>query len=109
MTGGQSGKQRNLIAQQLSDIPETENRLLIATGRYIGEGFDDPRLDILFLTMPISWHGTFAQYAGRLHRFHEHKKEVIIYDHIDILVPMLVKMFEKRKKGYERLGYHFHD
>ena len=71
----------------------------------IGEGFDDARVDTLFLAMPISWHGTLAQYAGRLHRLHHAKKQVIIYDYVDAAIPMLSKMAEKRVKGYERLGY----
>ena len=105
MVGGQSVKQRELIKTQLETIPEEEERLLIATGRYIGEGFDDSRLDTLFLTMPISWHGALAQYAGRLHRLHHSKREVIIYDYIDSSHPMLSKMADKRMKGYGKLGY----
>lgn len=105
MVGGQSAKQREQVKQKLLTIPESEERLLIATGRYIGEGFDDARLDTLFLAMPISWHGTLAQYAGRLHRTHHAKKEVVIYDYVDGAVPMLAKMADKRVKGYERLGY----
>lgn len=105
MVGGQKAKERVHVAEQLATIPETEERLLIATGRYIGEGFDDPRLDTLFLTMPISWQGTLAQYAGRLHRLHHAKKEVQIYDYVDHAVPMLAKMAEKRMKGYQKLGY----
>jgi superfamily II DNA or RNA helicase len=105
MHGGLSDKVRKQTMQQLADIPETEPRIIVATGRYIGEGFDDPRLDTLFLAMPISWHGTLAQYAGRLHRLHHAKKEVIIYDYVDRQVPMLARMAEKRMKGYTRLGY----
>jgi superfamily II DNA or RNA helicase len=105
MVGGQSAKQRGLVKNQLDSIPEGEERLIIATGRYIGEGFDDSRLDTLFLTMPISWHGTLAQYAGRLNRLHHSKKEVIIYDYVDPLLPMLSKMADKRMKGYRTLGY----
>ncbi|PIR39744.1 MAG: restriction endonuclease subunit R [Alphaproteobacteria bacterium CG11_big_fil_rev_8_21_14_0_20_39_49] len=107
MVGGQNAKQRKKVSEQLASIPETEERLLIATGRYIGEGFDDARLDTLFLTMPVSWHGTLAQYAGRLHRLHHAKKKVVIYDYVDSNIPMLAKMAEKRRKGYERLGYEF--
>ena len=77
----------------------------MATGRYIGEGFDDPRLDTLFLAMPISWHGTLPQNAGRLHRLHHAKKDVIIRDYVDRAIPMLVRMAEKRVKGYAWLGY----
>ena len=79
--------------------------MLVATGRYLGEGFDDARLDTLFLTMPISWRGTLAQYAGRLHRLHAAKRDVVIYDYVDENEPMLAKMAAKREVGYRSLGY----
>jgi very-short-patch-repair endonuclease len=79
--------------------------LLLATGRYVGEGFDDARLDTLFLTLPVSWRGTIAQYVGRLHRLHEGKREVRVYDYADLNVPMLSRMFDRRCKGYEAAGY----
>jgi len=91
--------------RKLNEVPEGEERLLLATGRYLGEGFDDARLDTLFLTMPISWKGTLAQYAGRLHRLHAHKKDVQIYDYADLNVPMLEKMFKRRLNGYRLIGY----
>ena len=90
---------------QLAAIPDDEERLLLATGRYIGEGFDDARLDTLFLTLPISWRGTIAQYVGRLHRLHDGKREVRVYDYADFDVPMLSRMFDRRCKGYEAVGY----
>jgi superfamily II DNA or RNA helicase len=80
-------------------------RLVLATGRYLGEGFDDSRLDTLFLVMPISWTGTLAQYVGRLHRDHDGKREVIVYDYVDRVVPVLARMAAKREKGYKALGY----
>ena len=80
-------------------------RLVLATGRYLGEGFDDSRLDTLFLVMPISWTGTLAQYVGRLHREHDGKREVIVYDYVDRAVPVLARMAAKREKGYKALGY----
>jgi superfamily II DNA or RNA helicase len=86
-------------------VPGDEERLLIATGRYIGEGFDDARLDTPFLALPVSWKGTLIQYTGRLHRLHPGKTEVRIYDYVDHAVPMLVKMFEKRLRGYRAIGY----
>ncbi len=79
--------------------------LILATGKYIGEGFDDPRLDTLFLAMPISWKGTLQQYAGRLHRLYDSKKEVRIYDYVDDQVEMLKRMYAKRKSGYRAMGY----
>ena len=79
--------------------------MLLATGRYIGEGFDDSRLDTLFLTLPVSWRGTIAQYVGRLHRLHDRKREVRVYDYADLNVPMLARMFDRRCKGYEAVGY----
>lgn len=78
---------------------------MLATGRFIGEGFDDPRLDTLFLAMPISWRGTLQQYAGRLHRDHAGKHEVRIYDYVDADVPPLARMFNKRLRGYRAMGY----
>jgi len=80
-------------APTISDTPADKQLTLVATGRYIGEGFDEPRLDTLFLTMPISWKGTLQQYAGRLHRLFEDKKEVQIYDYVDTHVRMLEKMY----------------
>jgi superfamily II DNA or RNA helicase len=103
--GGMGQKQRNALYEKIKTIPDSEERLLIATGKYLGEGFDDARLDTLFLTMPISWKGTLAQYAGRLHRIHYNKKEVRIYDYVDSHVPMLARMHKRRIKGYKALGY----
>lgn len=80
-------------------------RVILATGRFIGEGFDDARLDTLFLVMPISWKGTLQQYAGRLHRLYDMKQEVRIYDYVDDQVPMLSRMYKKRLKGYQVMGY----
>ncbi len=105
LKGGMGVKQRRAVAEQLASIPESEERVLLATGRYIGEGFDDPRLDTLFLTLPISWRGTLMQYTGRLHRLHPGKTEVRIYDYVDSQVSMLQRMFEKRLAGYRSLGY----
>ena len=89
----------------LQQIPDGTERVLIATGRYLGEGFDDARLDTLFLTMPISWKGTLAQHAGRLHRMHPGKQEVMIYDYVDSNEPVLARMAAKRRAGYRSLGY----
>jgi superfamily II DNA or RNA helicase len=80
-------------------------RIIVATGRYLGEGFDDSSLDTLFLTMPISWKGTLAQYVGRLHREHHGKTEVAVFDYVDRDVPLLARMAEKRAVGYRSLGY----
>jgi len=98
-------RQRGAIAEQLAGIPDREERVLLSTGRYLGEGFDDARLDTLFLTMPISWRGTLAQYAGRLHRLQDSKTEVVIYDYADLKVPVLARMHEKRLAGYRAIGY----
>jgi superfamily II DNA or RNA helicase len=81
------------------------SRVIVATGRYVGEGFDDPRLDTLFLAMPISWKGTVIQYAGRIQRLHPGKREVRIYDYVDRNVPVLDRMFRRRLTGYRSLGY----
>ncbi len=105
LLGGMGVKKRRELTERLDGISDDEERVLIATGRYIGEGFDDARLDTLFLTMPISWRGTLAQYAGRLHRLHPGKREVRVYDYVDDTVPVLARMSAKRIKGYESLGY----
>jgi superfamily II DNA or RNA helicase len=105
LKGGMRTKRRREIMERLAAVPKNEERVLLATGRYIGEGFDDARLDTLFLAMPISWRGTLVQYAGRLHRLHEGKREVRIYDYVDQNVPMLMRMYEKRLKGYRSMGY----
>jgi superfamily II DNA or RNA helicase len=105
LQGGRSAKRRRDDLNQLAAIPDNEERLVLATGRYIGEGFDDARLDTLFLALPVSWKGTLIQYAGRLHRLHPDKTEVRIYDYVDRDVPMLARMFEKRLRGYRAIGY----
>ena len=105
MQGGMGARQRKQLQGTLQSIPDDEERIIIATGRYLGEGFDDARLDTLFLVMPVSWKGILAQYVGRLHRLHHAKTEVRIYDYVDSNVPMLDKMSEKRKVGYKSLGY----
>jgi len=97
--------ERRAAFATLAAIPNNEPRLLLATGRYIGEGFDDARLDTLFLAMPVSWKGTLVQYTGRLHRLYPGKTEVRIYDYVDREIPMLHRMFEKRRRGYRAIGY----
>jgi superfamily II DNA or RNA helicase/very-short-patch-repair endonuclease len=92
-------------AASATRLRSSSARVIVATGRFIGEGFDDPRLDTLFLALPVSWRGTVAQYVGRLHRLHEGKREVRVYDYADLNVPMLAKMFDRRCQGYESLGY----
>jgi len=105
LRAGLGKKQRQAIAERLTTIARDEPRVLLATGKYVGEGFDDPRLDTLFLTLPVSWRGTVAQYAGRLHRLYDGKREVRIYDYADLNVPMLARMFDRRCRGYEAIGY----
>lgn len=105
LRGGMGAGERRTALQALAQISDVEERVLVATGRYLGEGFDDARLDTLFLAMPISWRGLLAQYAGRLHRLHPAKRDVVIYDYVDSLEPMLAKMAAKRRTGYQSLGY----
>ncbi len=105
LQGGMGKKAYRLMLERLEKIGDHEERVLIATGRYIGEGFDDARLDTLFLAMPVSWKGTLAQYAGRLHRIHHNKTKVQVYDYIDYQVPVLQRMSDKRMSGYRSLGY----
>jgi superfamily II DNA or RNA helicase len=105
LRGGQGVKARRAVAERLASLADDEERVLVATGRYIGEGFDDARLDTLFLTTPIAWRGTLAQYLGRLNRLHPSKRDVVVYDHVDQSVPVLARMAAKRRRGYEALGY----
>jgi superfamily II DNA or RNA helicase len=108
ISGGMSAKRRRAVATQLAETPADAPRVLIATGRCVGEGFDDPRLDTLHLAMPVAWRGTLQQYAGRLHRQHAGKTDVVIYDYVDPLVPVLARMHQKRLVGYRAMGYRVH-
>ena len=105
LRGGRSQKKAAKALDELAAIPADEERLIIATGRYIGEGFDDARLDTLFLTIPISWKGTLQQYVGRLHRQYPRKQDVRVYDYVDQNLPVLRKMYDRRLRGYRALGY----
>lgn len=105
LRGGMGKKEIQAVAERLSLVPRDEERVLLATGKYIGEGFDDPRLDTLFVTLPVSWRGTVAQYVGRLHRLYDGKRDVRVYDYADLNVPMLARMFDRRCHGYEAVGY----
>lgn len=109
LKGGMKKSEEKARLDQLESLGDTEERLIIATGKYIGEGFDHARLDALFLTMPLSWKGTLEQYVGRLHRFHDDKTKVKVYDYVDHKEPILQNMYEKRLKGYKSLGYQIHD
>ena len=109
LKGGMGKKQRRSIAEAIAAVPEGEPRVILATGSYIGEGFDDARLDTLFLAMPISWKGTLQQYVGRLHRLHDAKRVVRVYDYVDSNVPMLARMYARRLKGYALIGYTIRD
>jgi superfamily II DNA or RNA helicase len=105
LSGNLPKKEQRAALERLASIPDSEEQLVIATGKYIGEGFDDARLDTLFLAMPISWKGTLQQYVGRLHRLHDNKQEVRVYDYVDKNVAMLENMFKKRMSGYRAMGY----
>ena len=109
MKGGMGKKQRQAALNALESLPDDAEKAVLATGRYLGEGFDDERLDTLFLTLPISWRGTLNQYAGRLHRIYDSKKKVVIYDYADLNVPVLARMYDRRLKGYRSLGYEIKD
>ncbi|MFD1037083.1 DEAD/DEAH box helicase family protein [Virgibacillus byunsanensis] len=105
LTGGMGKKEGQYKLKRLEELSDDQERLIIATGKYIGEGFDNARLDTMFLVMPISWKGTLQQYVGRLHRLHDKKREVKVYDYVDHKEALFQSMFEKRKKGYKALGY----
>lgn len=105
LVGSESAKEKRLKMERLQNVPKEEALVIIATGKYVGEGFDCPRLDTLFLALPVSWKGIVAQYAGRLHRNYPGKKVVQVYDYIDIHVPMCDVMYKRRLKGYASVGY----
>ncbi|WP_088052871.1 DEAD/DEAH box helicase [Virgibacillus dakarensis] len=105
LTGELSKKEKEQRLKILETLSDNEERLVIATGKYIGEGFDNPCLDTMFLTMPISWPGTLQQYVGRLHRLHADKTVVKVYDYVDVKEAMFEKMYKNRRKGYKSLGY----
>lgn len=105
LTGEGTAKNKREALQKLNDMPQDAPLVIVATGKYVGEGFDYPRLDTLFLALPISWKGLVAQYAGRLHRENEGKSDVRIYDYIDIHEPVCESMYRKRLKGYSAIGY----
>lgn len=105
LKGGLGKKQIKSILTEINSIEKGDSRIILATGRYLGEGIDLPFLDTLFLTFPISWRGTLSQYAGRLHRDYHGKEEVLILDYADLHVPVLSRMHNKRLKGYKSLGY----
>ncbi|MDO4172934.1 MAG: DEAD/DEAH box helicase family protein, partial [Prevotellaceae bacterium] len=105
LVGADSAKEKRIAMEKLGNIPASASLAIVATGKYIGEGFDYPRLDTLFLALPISWKGNMAQYAGRLHRDYDGKDEVRIYDYVDIRIPICDSMYRKRLRGYASVGY----
>jgi superfamily II DNA or RNA helicase len=103
--GRLSKKQRSAVTDALNELPPNTPRVLLSTGKLVGEGFDHPALDTLILAMPISWKGTLQQYAGRLHREHATKMNVRIIDFVDAGHPALLRMWDKRQSGYRAMGY----
>lgn len=105
LQGGGSRKEKDRIREEMRSVPEDETVILVAIDKYIGEGFNYPRLDTMMLTMPVAWEGNVEQYAGRLHRDYESKKNVIIYDYVDVNIRVLEKMYHKRLRTYKKIGY----
>lgn len=105
LVGNDSAKAKREVMAQLSHVPDDEPLVVVATGKYVGEGFDLPRLDTLMLALPVSWKGLIAQYTGRLHRNYPGKTETRIYDYIDLRVPICDSMYRKRLHGYKAVGY----
>lgn len=105
LQGRSSKRQRAAVLSTLETLGPDEPRVLLSTGKLIGEGFDHPPLDTLILAMPISWKGTLQQYAGRLHREHAGKAHVRIVDFVDSGHPALMRMWSKRQCGYRAMGY----
>ena len=105
LVGEGTPKQRREAIERAKQSEDGQPFILVATESYLGEGFDMPQLDALFLTTPISWDGNVTQQSGRLHREFEGKTEVFVYDYVDVSVPMLERMYKKRLKTYGNLGY----
>lgn len=105
LQGGRSNRERDEILRKLRNVPSKESLALVAIGKYIGEGFNYPRLDTMMLAVPIAWQGNVEQYAGRLHRDYEGKTDVIIYDYVDIHIKVLDRMYHKRLRAYKKIGY----
>lgn len=105
LVGTMSAKEKRETMTKLGNIPDSEPLIIVASGKYVGEGFDFPRLDTLLLAMPIAWKGKVSQYTGRLHRNYEGKTEVRIYDYVDVHVPVLERMYQKRVRSYASIGY----
>jgi superfamily II DNA or RNA helicase len=103
--GRMSRNQRAALIAQLDELPPAAPRVLLATGKLVGEGFDHPPLDTLILAMPVSWKGTLQQYCGRLQRTHAGKTDVGIVDFVDTGHPALLRMWDKRQRGYKAMGY----
>lgn len=109
ITGRGTQKQKKLQLEKLNSVPNEETLIVLATGKYAGEGFDFPRLDTLMLAFPFSWKGMLQQYCGRLHRNFEGKEEVQIYDYVDFRLPIFDRMYQNRLKGYKQMGYSLKD
>jgi superfamily II DNA or RNA helicase len=105
LKGGMGKKQLRSAMEAIQTVPADENRIILATGKYLGEGFDLPYLDTLFLVFPFSWKGTLIQYTGRLNRAWYGKKEIQVYDYVDDKVPVLLRMYGRRLRGYKSLGF----
>ncbi len=105
LQGGKSAKERNFIREKMKNVSPDETVILVAIGKYIGEGFNYPRLDTLLLATPIAYEGVVEQYSGRLHRDYEGKEKVIIYDYVDSHIRVLEKMYHKRLRAYKKIGY----
>ena len=104
-----SKEQRATVFDSLSERDGSAPRVFLATGRFIGEGFNYPPLDTLFLAMPISWKGLLQQYAGRLHREHSDKKDDRVYDYVERDQPKLARMWDKRERGFRAMSYKVRD
>ena len=105
LMGGKSAREREKLRSKMQAVPKGESAVLVAIGQYVEEGFNYPRLDTLFLLIPIAWKGLVEQYAGRLHRDYEGKKETVIYDYVDAHIRVLEKMYHERLRAYKSIGY----
>jgi superfamily II DNA or RNA helicase len=105
LVGGQGKKERAAIIKAIQETPPEQDLVLVATGQYIGEGFDCPKIDTLFLVFPVAFKGKLVQYVGRILRDYPGKRDSIVYEYVDAQVPVLKKMHAKRLKAYKSIGF----
>ena len=105
LTGANGTKVRRAQVKELNEVDDSDSLILVGTGSLLGEGFDFPRLDTLFMATPVSGENVVEQYVGRLNRDYDGKENVIVYDYVDSHIPKFDKMYAARLKAYKKIGY----